>query len=277
MGDTADMKRAGRQQKKLKPNSRPASPAIVRKQNSQIVPRELENKISEDSKLLDDLNSAEDLEPYKDVSVVIQLLRLLLNKQDTDRAVLIEVKEDVDVLKKENSQLKQRMMRLDEDHARLEQYSRKAVMIMSGVEMPSEESPQQLAESVLGLLNPLINNGPPLTVFDLVAIHRNGRSYKQNRPPSITVKFIRYYQKEQFFNKIAKNKLKAICSTANYFHNMCKYFIDEQDKIRSNPEVKWVRYDGDRRGFTVCLANGNFVNFVQSNRNFVQLLEEQDI
>lgn len=274
MGDT-DTRRRG-PKRDVKPSgsrgsSRNTSPAP--KDHSK------DNAPPEDSKLLQELNKCnedKDLDPFTDKITVVKLLRLLLNNQEAAKTDVAEIKEDVLTLKHENDVLQRRVSCLEEDHARQEQYSRKGVMIMTGVAMSPDETTRQLQETVLGKLNTLIP-GQSLTSADFIAIHRNGRNYSSlGRPPSITVKFIRYDQKEQFFTKICRAKLKTNLPGLNYFHNLSQYFVKIQDRIKDNQQVKWVRYDGDRRGFTVCLKSGSFLNFVHSYTGFCQSLEEQD-
>ena len=246
--------------------------------------RETRSKVteSEDYKLFQDLNSAtddKDLDPFADKITVVKLLRLVINNQEAAKVEVAEIREDVQTLKKENVVLIRRVNQLEEDQARQEQYSRKGVMIMTGVQMPTDETATQLLETVLGNLNALIPPRQSLSCADFVAVHRNGRNYSStNRPPSITVKFIRYTQKELFFNKQCRLKLKSDLPGVNYFHNLSQYFVKVQDKIKDNEQVKWVRYDGDRRGFTVCLHSGSFLNFVQSYVGFRQMLDQdQDV
>ena len=74
--------------------------------------------------------------------------------------------------------------KLEEDTTRLEQYQRKDVMIVTGLEMHRNETQSGLYDLILGMFNNIsTSRTKKFTSNDFVAIHRNGNSYKGNRPP----------------------------------------------------------------------------------------------
>jgi len=225
-----------------------------------------------DQDLLETLNNAENQADFNkltgDPTVMLKLLRLILYKQESSYQNYEKVKQSISDLEDENRQLKESHARLEESHAKLEQYSRKGVMIMTGVKMEENETPEELERIVIGNLHTILNRNSVLNRSDFVAIHRNGSKYKDNRPPSITIKFIRYGQKDLFFCKEARINRKNTIPEINYFHNLSPYYINIQNDIKGDKMTKWIRYDGDRRGFTVCLDNGKILNYIHSLASF---------
>lgn len=226
----------------------------------------------QDHDLLESLNKASDPADFNrlanDPTVMLKLLRMVLNKQESGHQDFEQVKQDVSDLQEENTHLKERVDILEESHAKLEQYSRKGVMIMTGVQMKEGESTEDLERIVIGNLHTILNRTSVFNRSDFIAIHRNGYKYKNNRPPSITVKFIRYFQKDLFFCKDARINRKENLADVNYFHNLSSHYINIQNAIQDAKLTKWTRYDGDRRGFTVCLENGKILNFIHSLASF---------
>ena len=155
---------------------------------------------------------------------------------------------------------------------RLDQYSRKDVMIMTGVEWTSGETQQELYNIVTGILNKatskrLFSNN------DFIAIHRNNTKKNNGRPPTITVKFIRFSDKDLFFNKTSRNVLAE--QGIRVHHNLCPRMIAEQNLIKQHPGVKYVNYIGPSRHFSVKMNDDEFHNFIKSYKHFRVTLENE--
>ncbi len=86
----------------------------------------------------------------------------------------------------------------------MDQYSRKGVMTISGFKYDTASPQDALATEVVNMLNNIVISTPPLTCQDFAAIHRNSKEGKGGRPPTITVKFLRYTDKNKFFTPSVK-------------------------------------------------------------------------
>ena len=76
-----------------------------------------------------------------------------LLKQDEILAKLQQNTQDVKDLKMENQKLKSRLATTEEELNRAEQYSRKDVLIITGLEFEDNETDKQLQTSVIGMFN----------------------------------------------------------------------------------------------------------------------------
>ena len=153
----------------------------------------------------------------------------------------------------------------------MDQYSRKAVMIVTGLRYEEDED---VGAHVCKCLNHIMPNAQ-LTMKDFVAVHRNGKSRGEGfRPPSITVKFLRYWEKDRFFCKRAIDNRKLMYKGVNFHHNICTDLIAMQKQLQSCEEVKFARYEAGGY-FTVCMYDGpddvKFVNRVKTFEQFMDL------
>ena len=199
-------------------------------------------------------------------------LDMILSNQDNILNSLRQNQEKIQKLEQENIELKETVSLLSEDVVCLEQYSRKGVMILTGYPKPENEDPVELRSKVVGMLNKVLTPDKHLNIRDFVDIHRNSKFGKNGKPPSITVKFIRYTDKNLLFNRDVTKLRKSKLPGMNFFHNMCKPLIEEQDKIKAYKHVKYVTYQGDNRHFSVCMQYDNNVSFLNYVRNFKQFI-----
>lgn len=123
-------------------------------------------------------------------------------------------------------------------------------MIVTGVEYLEDERQHKLEETIIGMINKISNSNYKLN--DFMAIHRNGNKLKGNRPPSVTVKFIRYFDKDRLFMKSHIQARKSYFKGISFFHCMCPGLIVEQSKISNDSRVKFVNFNGPTF-FTVCV------------------------
>ena len=212
-----------------------------------------------------------------DTKEINNKLDLILVNQTHMLNSLNENKEKIHKLEADNQKLNVEVGRLNEDVTRLEQYSRKGVMVVTGVTKSPDETSEQLRTRIVGMFNSLLfDSNEHLSVNDFVDIHRNSKEGKLGRPPSITVKFIRYTDKNLFFNRRIANTRKSKHPGVNFFHNLCKPLIAEQNLIKDTKHVKFVRYDGDNRHFTVCLTYDNDSSFLNYIKNYTHFKTEYD-
>ncbi len=179
---------------------------------------------------------------------------------------------EISELKAENVQLKSDIKLLNENVINLEQYSRKDVVIVTGLVFNPSETQRQLEDNVTDLVNKTTGNS--LTNLDFVAIHRNSRTPKNNRPPTVTIKFLRFSDKDRLFTKRSISSRKQMFAHINFHHCLCPALIEVQRVISADLRVKFVRYDGPSRHFTVCLNSTDiscinlFLNRIRNYEHF---------
>ncbi len=188
--------------------------------------------------------------------------------------------EDIEHLKGENSELKSRIDLLNEKFVKLDQYSRKDVAILTGLSFDEKESQHELEETVVNIINKI--TGKTTTIRYYVAIHRNGRNIKGNgRPPSVTIKFLRFYDKGVLFMKNFIAKRKTLFRGINFHHCLSEGMIAVQNAIAANGSVKFVRYMGANRYFTVCIKRSGkddiFLNRIESVKHFECEIDKLDL
>ena len=158
----------------------------------------------------------------------------------------------------------------------MDQYSRKSVMIATGIRFTEQETQHQLEETVLGMINTILASSQyTFTIRDFVAIHRNGRYMKGSRPPSVTVKFLRYFDKDLLFTKRYIQCRKSNFAGVNFHHCLCTGLIKEQKLLEGHPSVKFVKFEGTRL-FTVCIrgAQGKEDIFYNRIHNYTELVNK---
>jgi len=187
---------------------------------------------------------------------------------------------DIKALQTEAASTQGRVAVLEEQLLRMDQYSRKSVMILTGLKYTEEESQAELEGNVLNILNNLLGKpgGSGLAITDFAAIHRNGRFMRNNRPPSVTVKFLRYYEKDEFYSRRLVTARKTKYPDLRLHHCMAPGYIEMQKLMSNHPAVKFVLFEGCARLFSVCIKGDEnksdyFINRVQS---FEHLQSELD-
>ena len=238
-----------------------------------------------DADLITMLNAAEEiptdaLGPDPQQSI-IKLLLYIAKSQSELSTTLTTNHEDIEQLKVENKKLKSEVKCLTEDMVRVDQYSRKGVMTVTGLSYDDTETQESLESTVVGMFNAL-SPSPGRTSFnkyDFVAIHRNGKNSKPGRngglrPPTATVKFLRYTDKDMFFSKTANARRKQTYPGVGFHHNLCPRLIEEQKIISGHNDVKFVQFMGATRWFSVCLNCDKFLNYIRSYEHFITELEK---
>lgn len=182
---------------------------------------------------------------------------------------------DILELKKDNQTLKKRVGLLEEQMIQMDQYSRKNVMIVTGLEFDEDEAQHRLESTLCGMFNDITGKKGSLglSLSDFVAIHRNGRKLRKGRPPSVTVKFLRYFDKDSLFAKHLVQARKTKYPGIVFHHCLCPGLIEVQSLLTAHPRVKFAIYEGGNRFFSVCVkdqARGSdfFLNRIQNIEHF---------
>ena len=231
------------------------------------------SQLTEDELLIQELNASDDLSEFADLTKIAQMFRYSISQQSKIIDQVDKNSEDIATLKQENSKLKVRLDNLNEDRIRIEQYSRKDVLLVTGLKMEDRESQSQLFQKITGIFNDITENyDRTFTKDDFIAVHRNGISYKGNRPPTVTVKFLRFYDKDVMFNKDTRTKLRVMFDGVKFHHNMCRPLIEEQNRINEHASVKFSIYQGDRSNFSVYLHEGQFMNKIKNYADLIKKL-----
>ena len=241
--------------------------------------------------------SASQDEEIKEISNVLKSLYKMLNDLSDKHSEAGKTLEDLhrkneDVLKhlthhakqiaaleEENGKLYSQVKFLTEQVIQQDQYSRKDIVIMTGLSYSEGESPQELTQSVANVLNRITGNNLNLTKRDFVAIHRNKIDKNSSRPPTVTIKFIRFSDKDELFTKMAFTRRKEAFPQIKLHHGLCPGLIEERNKISNLDGVKFCRYDGANRHFTVCVSTtgqpDKFYNRIKSSEHFKKVLNER--
>ena len=196
----------------------------------------------------------------------------LLERLDTNT-------KDIACLKSENKKLNDKLNVLEEKFIKLDQYSRKDVVILTGLQFTQGEQQRTLETKVLDFIESITDK--QFNIHDFSAIHRNGIRCKDNgRPPSITVKFLRLHDKDLIFSKLSINKRKNLYPELNIHHCMSEGMIDIQSSIATLPSVKFVKFMGANRYFNVCCKDGDnddfFLNRIQNVEHFKTELNKRN-
>ena len=224
--------------------------------------------------------------PKTDASSVsdVELKQLVIEiKQQNDRLIasqedilqrLVNSSKEISELKAENTELKNKINVMSENFTRLDQYSRKDVAILTGLQFTAGENRSELEKNVIKKINTV--TGKVFTERDFSAIHRNGNRNKDNgRPPSVTVKFLRLNDKELLFDRNVISKRRAMFPSLNFHHCLCKSLIDVQSSISSHNDVKFVRFMGGNKFFNVCIRRNNQDDaFLSRIENYDHFLSE---
>ena len=111
--------------------------------------------------------------------------------------------QNIHELQVENVKLNSQVKVLNEQVMTLDQYSRKDIVILTGLSYNEAESQYELGRNVVNIVNAITGNtSDPFTLRDFSIIHRNGRKMKGSRPPSITLKFLRFQDKDRLFTNV---------------------------------------------------------------------------
>jgi len=229
-------------------------------------------------------------EEIKEISTVLKqfakTLTDLAEKNEDVRNSLSELKQNntevlkhlsqhttqIAALETENAKLFKQVNFLTEQVIQQDQYSRKDIVIMTGLSYEEGESQEELTTSVIKVLNRTTGNSLNLTNRDFIAIHRNRINLNSNRPPTVTIKFIRFTDKDAMFTKLVFAKRKELYPDIKLHHGLCPGLIEERNKISNHENVKFCRYDGANRFFTVCIVTpgkpDRFLNRIRSLEHF---------
>ena len=240
--------------------------------------RELRNKKNtppELSKMMMEL-SEQIKELLVDKKSVQEKLDVIVMRNDEVLKRLDQNAEKIESLQRDNKRLNNEVKVLNEKLNCLDQYSRKDILILTGLNYEEAESNQELTREVTTILNAITGNQLNLNARDFIAIHRNGRLYKNNRPPTVTIKFIRFTDKDIVMSKLAMNKCKTLYPHIRMHHGLCPGFITIRNELTSVDNVKFVKFAGANRFFTVCVTDphGGEDKFYNRIENLTQLKNE---
>ena len=169
---------------------------------------------------------------------------------------------------------------IEQTAAKAEQYHRRDTVIVAGMDMPANETPDQLKKAVSEVLN---KSGTTVWVENFSAVHRNGKEYKTIKkgdkeiqiPPSITVKFSNLNKKDEVlrsyknFDSTSKKRRK-ICvyqSLSPYY----KLLKDEINKYCTSKglAIAWAHWRSPTCGIAVKLkGSGILVTNVHGLEDF---------
>ena len=204
-----------------------------------------------------------------------------LSTSDNAMALVITMLGKLIQSNKENSMLKERVVKLENKVAeqdkiltdferrlfKSEQYSSRSTAILTGLATtPSEDVSRKVCD-VLNAVEPNRN----FTPMDLAHCRRNKQKPESSRPPTITVVFSRSYDKDRIMRKAAKDLLKT--KRMNIHHHMGQTVLAEYRRLTERPDVQWVQYRGYIDNFAVKLNNDSFITQVLNCRDLESKLQ----
>ena len=182
---------------------------------------------------------------------------------------------EIKSLNKKVSDLSQQVGGIAEDQivieqtaAKAEQYHRRDTIIVAGLDMSPNETPDQLKNTVADVLS---KSGTGVYAENFSAIHRNGKEYKTvtkddkefQIPPSITVKFSNISKKDDVLRTYknydrTSNKKRKICvyQSLSPYYKLLKDEINTICKERSLA-IAWVHWRSPTCGIAVKLKGSN--------------------
>lgn len=180
------------------------------------------------------------------------------------------------------NQLQLRQKQADERVLYLEQYSRKDVITLTGLEYYENEHPHDLMMKVCNIFNTISipnyndDHHPYFNRNAFSAIHRNGYRGNRGKPPTVTVKFISLMDKDLIMRN--KGLVRKNNPNINLFHSMAKGTRDIKSDIESSEYVKFAEYNGINEGFSVCLVERKgWISKIRSRLELEKRLTELNV
>jgi len=170
-------------------------------------------------------------------------------------------------------ELKREIVRRDVDNANLksrlvkvEQYSRRNTMILTGVPFELGEDIEQKTIDIIndhGSLSHVITSG------DICNVHRN-KPGSAGKPASVTVVFVRGIDKDLLFR--GKRDFRTSCEKSlNIFHAMCPELVEEMKNIRQRggDMIEYIDFYGHSKMFVVKVKG--LKDMVRGVQSFIDL------
>ena len=174
------------------------------------------------------------------------------------------------------------MLDMTRQVVKTEQYNRRDMITVVGLEKPAEETEQQLAAKVAEHLS---SCGESVSPTDFTAIHRNGTESRQIRgktfPPTITAKFKTISKKDAVLRKYrnfdsSKNKPRSVKIYQSLSHHyselrrsITKFFDDENSSENRGKKLKWATYQSPSAGLAVKLKSDEYFKNIHVYDDFL--------
>jgi len=220
---------------------------------------------------LDAMSRSENCNKY-----MMQMLHCVLVKSEATVRRLMEAEQMIGQLKSENEQNQRETSALRERVEQLEGYSRRSTMIMTGLPYNEDEN---LEKEVCEIINEAkVYKDFEIDQSYVSNVHRNGRfDPNKEKPPSVTVVFVRSMDKDRLFR--GKGKFKANLNgegkrfgkfgKVNIHHAMSEGTRQQKRRLEAFDEVEWVDYRGVTQGFAVKMVNEQFHRGIQGVNDFM--------
>ena len=184
--------------------------------------------------------------------VIMKILARLL-KSDKENGLLRRRLEKLEV---KNECNERKLEDLEDRLFKDEQYSSRATVILTGVEVTPDEDVSSKVCSVLNKAGPQMK----FNSRDFTHCHQNRPKPASRRPPTITVVFSRSCEKDLIMAKEYRGKLKSLGINAH--HHMGPTVIAEFRKLSDRPDVQCVQYLGHAGNFGVKMEDDSYVTKV---------------
>ncbi len=194
---------------------------------------------------------------------VCNALRLIVAQLKEIKLGQIQLGQNVD---RSFSQVDVDMLDMTRQVVKTEQYNRRDMVTVVGLEKPSGETETSLTEKVAEHLSA---SGEEVKPADLTAVHRNGKESRMIKgktiPPTVTVKFSKISKKDtvlkQYRNfdsaKNAPRPVKVYQSLSYHYSELRRYIVKffGEDNASDNLglKLKWVTFQSPSSGLAVKL------------------------
>lgn len=185
-----------------------------------------------------------------------------------------ELEERVTQLEEEVGSLKESLQHraeLEDRVLRQEAYSGRNTIVLAGVPVAENETPQMLESTVTSVLQKAL---PSFKPQDIGICHRNGKARGKSRPPTVTLVVTKAKTKDAVMTKTSRDKMKSGAKVAAY-HRMSPGLRSRKQELESVPGVKFVAFSGHRL-FTVCLSVDNREVYVKNVINKSDLTQHNN-
>ena len=181
-----------------------------------------------------------------------------------------DVKNEIITLRKELKKRDERIAGLEEqvkflkmDVDRLEQYSRRNSLRLSGIPEAEGEDP---VNKTISILNDTLKATPPIKSSEIDRIHRVGKMPTDGRPRQILIKFATYQARKRVMD--TRTSLKNREPTYDLPHSL--YMNEDLTKYRANLCKKAREFKRSGRLKRVWTADGNVL--IRDNNERVKMI-----
>ena len=220
-------------------------------------------------------------------TTLCNVLRLVIAQMKEIKYDLNNLRKSVDInhvqVDKTFRQMDTDMLDMTRQVVKTEQYNRRDMITVVGLEKPAGETEEQLAKKVAEQLS---SCGETVTPADFTAVHRNGTETKIFKgkaiPPSTSVKFSKINKKDAIMRKYrnfdstkdAPRAVKVFQSLSYHYselrRSIAKFFNDDNASENLGKKLKWATYQSPSAGIAVKLSSDEYFKNIHVFDDFLE-------